>query len=199
MCNKEIMERVINNVYAADVNEAFNAQYVRGDDFPIGKPRKVDPKELKTLIKEDKYFFLVIKSEEVLNMPPWIKPYVFEDNYYYMIEQYDYKCLRTMGLTLKRLGLNWSIKALYTCDEVGYLDWKVRQKIVKRYGKRRYLKSLGISFKDPANEVDANDEKSVRDFVLYTQELENLIKNGKVHHNAEIANIVNGIRNIVRK
>ena len=62
-----------------------------------------------------------------------------------------------------------------------------------------YLKSLGISFKDPANEVDANDEKSVRDFVLYTQELENLIKNGKVHHNAEIANIVNGIRNIVRK
>ena len=143
MCNKEIMERVINNVYAADVNEAFNAQYVRGDDFPIGKPGKVDPKELKTLIKEDRYFFLVIKSEEVLNMPPWIKPYVFEDNYYYMIEQYDYKCLRTMGLTLKRLGLNWSIKALYTCDEVGYLDWKVRQKIVKRYGKRRYLKSLG--------------------------------------------------------
>lgn len=142
LCNKNIMNKIITNVYAGDVNEAFNAQYVRGDDFPIGKPRKVDPKELKSLIKEDKYFFMVIKSSEVLNLPPWIKPYVFEDNYYYMIEQYDYKCLRVMGLTLKKLGLNWSIKALYTCDEVGFLDWKIRQKITKKYGKRRHLKNL---------------------------------------------------------
>lgn len=86
LCNKSIMNRVITNVYAGDVNEAFNAQYVRGDDFPIGKPRKVDPTQLKTLIKEDKYFFMVIKSSEVLNLPPWVKPYMFEDNYYYMIE-----------------------------------------------------------------------------------------------------------------
>lgn len=150
LCNKNIMNRVINNVYASDVNEAFNSQYVRGDDFPIGKPRKVDPKELKNLVKGDKYFFMVIKSNEVLNLPPWIKPFVFEDNYYYMLEQYDYKSLRIMGLTLKKLGLNWSIKALYTCDEIGYLDWKIRQKIAKMYGKRRYLKK---KLSDPSEKI----------------------------------------------
>lgn len=151
LINKNIMGKVIENVYAEDINEAYNSQFVRCDDFPIGKIYKTELNQFAALVKANKWFLLVMVSEyEIEKMPPWIKPYKFDDgNYYYIIEQYDYIGLTKIGLKITTIDKEWKKYKLYTCDEVGYLDWFFRKRIVKRYGQRRYLKKLG----DPREKI----------------------------------------------
>lgn len=149
-CNENYLREWIYGVRGFDINEAYGSQFVRCNDFPISRPYKVEAKELSRLIKEDKWFFLVMKSDIKMKIIG-LEPYEFEDSYYYFIEQYDYKCMEQFGKKLSsyKEQLNWRIYAVYTCDEVGYLDWALRKKIVKLYGKRKYLKKK----KDPAEKM----------------------------------------------
>jgi len=63
----------------------------------------------------------------------------------------------------------------------------------------RYIRKLGINVSEPFENLDVNNEKEVMDVVLYTQELEKLVKNGKIHHNAERARLAQSIMNFGRR
>jgi hypothetical protein len=93
----------------------------------LSRPYKVDGKELSSLIKENRWFFLVMKSEvKIEAMPRWFSPYIREigegeikeiEGYYYFFENYDYKVLKLLGLSLNSFKESgWRIYALYTCD-----------------------------------------------------------------------------------
>lgn len=140
-CQENNIGIMKHNVKAKDINEAYNAQFVRGDDFPIDNIRKVKVSELASLIREDKWFLVVMESDyEIKSMPRFLSPYQKDEKFYYIIEQYDYKCLTAMGLKITTIDKNWRKYKLFKCDKVGYLHWNFRKHIVKRYGKRRYLK-----------------------------------------------------------
>lgn len=151
-CNVEQLGELLTGVRGFDINEAYGSQFVRGNDFPLSRPYQVDSKELVSLIKEDRWFMLVMISDiEAPNMPRWFKPHIEkdkrteEDVYFYFFENYDYKTLKLLGLSLNDFGkeCGWKVYALYTCDEVGYLNYELRKQIVIKYAKRKELKKLG--------------------------------------------------------
>ena len=158
--SKDNAEQLLYGVRGFDINEAYGSQFVRGDDFPLSRPYKVDGKELSSLIKEDRWFFLVMKSEvKIEEMPRWLTPYIREigkgevkeiEGYYYFFEKYDYKVLKLLGLSLNSFKESgWRIYALYTCDQVGYLNKSFRAAIVNKYNRRKELKKIG----DPAEKM----------------------------------------------
>lgn len=150
LLHKDVIDTVIENVFSADINEAYNSQFVRCNDFPLGRIYKVELNQLATLIRENKWFLLVMESDyEVEKMPPWLKPHKQDGKYYYVIEQYDYIGLTKIGLKITTIDKEWKKHKLYTCDQVGYLDWFFRKRIVKRYGLRRFLKKKG----DPREKI----------------------------------------------
>lgn len=144
MANQQYLNKQINNVYSYDISSAYNSQFVRGDDFPIGRIKKADTNQLLDLYKENKWFLLVMKSEEeIKNVPPWLKPVEKDDIYYYVIGNYDYKCIKTMGGSLSSISKKWKKYKLFTCEETGRLNSTFRQELNSLYKQRQYLKSIG--------------------------------------------------------
>lgn len=144
LVEKNTQNKMINNVYSYDISSAYNSQFVRGDDFPIGKIRKVDTKELLRLYNEDKWFLLVMASNTpIKNMPNWLPPYEEDGIYYYIIGNYDYKCIRLMGANLSWFSKDWKKFKLFTCEETGRLNKAVRMELNNLYKQRQYLKSIG--------------------------------------------------------
>lgn len=139
-----IQNQLIKDVYSYDISSAYNSQFIRGNDFPIGKITLTDNSELSSLIKENKWFLLVMASEyKIENMPQWITPYEQDEVYYYIIGNYDYKCLQLLGLKLNSIDKNWKIYRLYNCEETGYLKSKFREELNSLYNERQALKRLG--------------------------------------------------------
>lgn len=144
LVNKEIQNSLINNVYSYDISSAYNSQFVRGDDFPIGKIKRVDTSELLTLYKENKWFLLVMVSDyEIDNLPTWITPVEIDNRFYYIIGNYDYKCIKLMGASLSFLSKDWKKFKLFTCEETGRLNEAVRLELNNLYKQRQYLKKVG--------------------------------------------------------
>ena len=144
MVDKNTQNKMINNVYSYDISSAYNSQFVRGDDFPIGKVKKIDTSELLRLYNEDKWFLLVMISEVPIdNVPDWLTPYEQNGMYYYIIGNYDYKCLKLMGANLSRISKDWKKHKLFTCEETGRLNEAVRMELNNLYKQRQYLKSIG--------------------------------------------------------
>lgn len=140
----EIQNKMLKQVNSFDINEAYGSQFIRGDDFPIGKVKRIDPSMLSTLYNENKWFLLVMAAEEEVKMlPNWIKPIYKNDEIYYVIGNYDYKIIRMCGLKLSSLSNKWTKYKLFTCEETGYLNQKIRDEIAHLYGKRQYLKLQG--------------------------------------------------------
>ena len=144
MVDKNTQNKMINNVYSYDISSAYNSQFVRGDDFPIGKVKKIDTSELLRLYNEDKWFLLVMISEVPIdNVPDWLTAYEQNGMYYYIIGNYDYKCLKLMGANLSRISKDWKKHKLFTCEETGRLNEAVRMELNNLYKQRQYLKSIG--------------------------------------------------------
>lgn len=144
LCNPNIINQLIDNVYSFDISSAYNSQFIRGDDFPIGKVKRAAASELPQLIKENKWFLIVMYSEfEVDNLFNWIKPVIKDDGYYYIIGNYDYKIIQETGGSLKRIDKNWKIYKVFKCDEQGYLNYRFREELVNLYETRQALKSMG--------------------------------------------------------
>lgn len=142
--NLEKQNKLINNVYSHDISSAYNSQFIRGNDFPIGRIKKTDVSQLSTLYKEDKWFLLVMVSEyPIERMPRFILPTEKDDKFYYVIGNYGYKCLRTLGLKLNQIDKNWRKFKLFTCEETGYLNYRFREELNNLYNERQYLKSIG--------------------------------------------------------
>jgi hypothetical protein len=56
------------------------------------------------------------------------------------------------------------------------------------------MKQLGITEKSPMDEeLDINNDEQVKFFLEYAKAFDELVKKGKIHHNAERANIVRNI------
>lgn len=160
--NRSLLEELLYGVRGFDINEAYGSQFIRCNDFPLDKPYKIVGKELSRLVKEGRWFFLVLRSEVKSEiMPRWLNSYhryskeeddgIDEDAYYYFIEQYDYKCLVELGIKIKDIKEECDAKiyALYTCDKTGYLNYDLRAKLVELYNKRVELKKI----KDPEEKM----------------------------------------------
>ena len=140
----EIQNKMLTQVNSFDISSAYNSQFVRGNDFPIGKVKRVDTSMLSQLYNENKWFLLVMAAEEEVKMlPNWIKPIYKDDEIYYIIGNYDYKIIRMCGLKLSSLSNKWTKYKLFTCEETGYLHKRIREEIVHLYDKRQYLKLNG--------------------------------------------------------
>lgn len=144
MANQQYLNKQINNVYSYDISSAYNSQFVRGDDFPLGRIKRVDTDQLLNLYKEDKWFLLVMRSDEEIELvPPWLKPVEKDDVFYYVIGNYDYKCIKTMGGSLSSISKKWKKYKLFICEETGRLNSTFRQELNGLYKHRQYLKSIG--------------------------------------------------------
>lgn len=142
--NLEKQNKLINNVYSHDISSAYNSQFIRGNDFPIGRIKRTDVSQLSTLYKEDKWFLLVMVSEyQIDKVPRFILPTEKDGKFYYVIGNYGYKCLRTLGLKLNQIDKNWRKFKLFTCEETGYLNYRFREELNNLYNERQYLKSVG--------------------------------------------------------
>ena len=146
----DIENKLIKQVNSFDIHSAYNSQFIRGDDFPIGRVKRVDTNLLSELYNEGKWFLLVMVAEEEVQMlPNWITPIYKDNEIYYVIGNYDYKIMRMCGLKLSSVSKKWKKYKLFSCDETGYLNKKLREEIVHLYDKRQYLKLIG----DPANKI----------------------------------------------
>lgn len=140
-----IQSQLIKNVYSYDISSAYNSQFIRGNDFPIGKIYKTNNNELPTLIKENKWFmFAMISEYKIQGLPRWITPYEKDGYYYYIIGNYDYKCLQELGIKLSSIDKNWKIYSVYECDTIGYLNTNFRKELNNLYNERQSLKRMGL-------------------------------------------------------
>lgn len=175
------LKQMRHNVYSYDINSAYDAQFVLGNDFPIGRVYKVDLAELPNLIKEDKWFVLVMASNyEISEMPKWLKPYEYNGEFYYIFGNYDYKCLKLMGAKITTIDKNWRKHALYTCEETGYLNNAFRAKLVDIYNTRQYLKQIG----DPKEKILKSQSKFIYGKGLQKRSFESNDQIMKYHHYA---------------
>lgn len=154
IAKEESLDKMLHNVYSYDISSAYNSQFVRGDDFPLSQVKRTDTSNLLTLYKENKWFLLVMKSEEKLdNVPQWIEPYEFEDSYYYMIGNYDYKAIKLMGGSLSRISKKWTKYKLFTCEKTGRLNEVFRKELNALYEERQYLKKIGSKEEKIAKQI----------------------------------------------
>ncbi len=148
----------LGTVKSFDIRSAYNGQFVRGDDFPIGEIKKIKEPNwniVRELIENEKWFILVMKSEEKLNVPAWIDGKYSQDGFYeYVIGNYDYMTLKKIGFKLSTF--NWKLGDVYTCDQTGYLNYAFRTRIVELFEKKEELKLQGD--KDSAAELKAITE-----------------------------------------
>jgi hypothetical protein len=95
-----------------------------------------------------------MKSEEKLdNVPQWIEPYEFEDSYYYVIGNYDYKAIKLMGGSLSRISKKWTKYKLFTCEQTGRLNDVFRKELNALYEERQYLKKIGSKEEKIAKQI----------------------------------------------
>lgn len=135
---------ILNNVYSHDIRSAYDSQFVRGNDFPLGTIRRVSNDCLLELYANSEWFHLVmISDEEVKGLPEFINYYQQpnDSHYYYSIGCYDYKIIRELlGLSLSSYSTKWKKHKLFVCDKTGYLNYDFRKEVVKQYNKRQALK-----------------------------------------------------------
>lgn len=140
----QYLNKMLHNVYSYDISSAYNSQFIRGDDFPLSQIKRTDTSNLLSLYKENKWFLLVMRSEEKLdNVPQWIEPYEFEGDYYYVIGNYDYKAIKLMGGSLSTISKEWTKYKLFTCEKTGRLNDSFRKELNSLYEERQYLKKIG--------------------------------------------------------
>lgn len=135
--------QVLRTVKSFDIRSAFNGQFVRANDFPIGAIYKVEPTwdQVRSLVNENKWFILVMKSEQKVPVPSWLDGRFKEDYYEYVVGNYDYLTLRKIGFKLS--NFNWKLAAVWTTDKIGYLNKEFRAKIVEVYNEKEKLKAQG--------------------------------------------------------
>ena len=120
-----------------------------------------------------------MKSEyKVDKMPKWISPHKENGEFYYIFGNYDYKCLKLMGAKITTIDKNWKKYALYTCDEVGYLNKSFRKKLVDIYNERQYLKLIG----DPKEKILKSQSKFIYGKGLQKRNFESNEQIIKYHH-----------------
>lgn len=142
--NPNFQNKMLSKVNSFDISSAYNSQFIRGDDFPIGKVKRVETSMLSQLYSENKWFLLVMAAkEEVKRLPKWITPFYKDDDIYYIIGNYDYKIIKMLGFNLSFFSKDWKKYKLFTCDETGYLNKNVREAIVNLYDTRQYFKLIG--------------------------------------------------------
>lgn len=157
--------QVLRTVKSFDIRSAFNGQFVRANDFPIGQIHKIEPTwdNVRTLINEDKWFILVMKADQKVPVPSWLDGRFKENNIYeYVIGNYDYLTLRKIGFKLS--NFNWKLAAIWTTDKTGYLNKEFRAKIVQLYNEKENLKAIGKT-------EEAKETKAITE-VLYGKGLQ---------------------------
>lgn len=128
--NPEIERKFIHNVYSFDLRSAYISQFIRGDDFPIGKIRKEKEISLKELIEKNKWFIAILISKEKIDIP-FITPLKKDDHYVYYLYSYLYKCLNLLNIKITKFNLE--IKGIYVCDKVGRLNYNARKNMIDIY------------------------------------------------------------------
>lgn len=142
LCRRETINTMLTNVYSFDISSAYNSQFIRGNDFPIGRVKRAPIEELRDLIAQQKWFLIVMVSSYPIEMPfEWIKAYEKEGYFYYVIGNYDYRIIQESGGSLSRIDKNWKIFKVFKCSEEGYLNMNFRDELVNLYEMRQQLKA----------------------------------------------------------
>ena len=136
--NAAFQNTMLTNVYSFDISSAYDAQFVRGNDFPIGKIRLGDIKDLPDLIAQNKWFIIRMVSPYEIEdrLPMWITSEEKDDLFYYTIGNYDYKIIQESGDSLNKINRDWKIDSVLVCDKQGYLNYHFREEEVKLYSER---------------------------------------------------------------
>lgn len=142
--DKKIQNKVIHNVYSFDINQAYGAQFVRANDFPLGEVH-LSMRPLAEVLQQD-WFYLVFEWDYEIR-PPFSCYTVFKENDKWLLglEKADLDCLKIAGYKLPK---GWKIHAQFVCNKIGYLNNAIRKEINNMYLKRKTDESLTSGEKD---------------------------------------------------
>lgn len=128
--NPKFERKLTHNVYSFDLKSAYVSQFIRGDDFPIGRIKKEKQLELKELIENDRWFIAVFVSKERINIP-FVTILKEESRYVYYLYSYIYKYFQLLNIKISEY--EWLLKDIYVCEKEGRLNYNARKNMIDIY------------------------------------------------------------------